>query len=40
MPSLSEYLREFGTGDILLTLLILAIILFAREGGRIFRRGR
>ncbi|HPQ80453.1 MAG TPA: hypothetical protein PLZ86_01880 [bacterium] len=38
MPHINEYLSGFGLTDLLLTLIILAVILVAREEKRIFRR--
>lgn len=38
MPSVSDYLANFGLTELLLTLLVLAAIVLGREERRIFRR--
>lgn len=40
MPSLSDYLANFGLKELLLTIFILAVIVVGREERRIFRRKR
>ena len=38
MPTLDEFIAGFGAKEIFLTILTVAIIIVAREQGRIFRR--
>lgn len=41
MPTIAEYVQHFGTKDLILTIVIVAIVLAVREGWRIkklFRR--
>lgn len=38
MPSIHEFMADFGIKEALLVLLAVAIIVGFREGGRIFRR--
>lgn len=39
MPTLNEFIANFGVRELMLTILTVAIIVIAREQGRIFRRG-
>jgi len=38
MPTLNEFMSNFGTTEAILSFITIAIIIFARESGRIFRR--
>ncbi len=40
MPSIHEFIANFGINEALLVLLTVAIIVGFREGGRIFRRNK
>ena len=38
MPSIHEFIADFGIKEALLVLITVAIIIGFREGGRLFRR--